>query len=278
MMFEQYKSTCNKTQNKKKENTMQKMRKLFLLMSVFLMASVYCGVARADVNPNDGAEMVWVPAGTFTMGSTDADNQAAGDEKPAHTVYLDGYWIYKTEVTVGQYKKFCAATGHAMPNLADGFSDDDHPIVDVSWNDAQAYCAWAGVKLPTEAQWEKAARGTDGRIYPWGNEFSTSKAWTKESGATHTAPVGSFPDGASPYGCLDMAGNVCEWCQDWYGKDYYASSPSSNPTGPGYAEGRVLRGGSWFSDSFYCRCANRDDPDPSLTLDIYGFRCVAPGQ
>jgi len=142
---------------------MQKMRKLFLLMSVFLVASVYCGVARAAVNPNDGAEMVWVPAGTFTMGSGDGKKVDNNDETPSHQVYLDGYWIYKTEVTVGQYKKFCAATGHAMPNLKGEDAGDDHPVTWVTWNDAQAYCAWAGVKLPTEAQWEKAARGTDGR-------------------------------------------------------------------------------------------------------------------
>jgi serine/threonine-protein kinase len=230
------------------------------------------------VNPNDGAEMVWVPAGTFTMGSGDGKKIDNNDETPSHQVYLDGYWIYKTEVTVGQYKKFCAATGHQMPRAPSWGWQDTHPIVNVSWDDAQAYCAWAGVKLPTEAQWEKAARGTDGRIYPWGNEFSSSKAWTSESGATHTAPVGSFPDGASPYGCLDMAGNVWEWCQDWYGKDYYASSPSSNPTGPGYAEGRVLRGGSWNGNSSFCRCANRNSNDPSFGGYDFGFRCVAPGR
>jgi formylglycine-generating enzyme required for sulfatase activity len=200
---------------------------------------------------------------------------ADDDEKPAHQVKLDGYWIYKNEVTVGQYKQFCAATGRTMPNLDSDFSGDDHPVVNVTWFDAVAYCRWAGVRLPTEAQWEKAARGTDGRIYPWGNVWDKDKA---NADGDQTTPVGSFPKGASPYGCLDMAGNVWEWCQDWYGSDYYASSPASNPTGPASGDKRVLRGGSWISTSYFCRCAGRDGNDPSSTYHGYGFRCVAPGR
>jgi iron(II)-dependent oxidoreductase len=220
--------------------------------------------------------MVYVAAGTFTMGSTDADKQAYPEEKPAHQVYLDGYWIYKNDVTVAQYKEYCAATGTEMPYLADGFSNDDHPIVNVSWKDAQAYCAWAGTKLPTEAQWEKAARGMNGQIYPWGNKFDKSKCWTAESDGSQTKPVGSFPYGASPYGCLDMAGNVWQWCSVL--DVDYADSPSKNPTGSVCAGG-VVRGGSWLNISLYCRCASRRlDAPTSMRVNNVGFRCAEPGQ
>lgn len=260
---------------------MAKMKKLFLTGCVLLAASVSgCGVVQATIqtktNPKDGAAMVYVPAGTFTMGSTDSDSQARSDEKPAHQVDLDGYWIYKNDVTVGEYKNFCAATNTKMPYLAAGFSADNQPIVNVSWNDAEAYCTWAGTTLPSEAQWEKAARGTDGRIYPWGNEFDKSKCWTEESGATHTAPVGSFPDGASPYGCLDMTGNVWQWCSDRYGEDYYANSLFSNPTGPDNGGDRVLRGGSWRRQSNRSRSAARLSGGQLCLGNSTGFRCIVP--
>jgi serine/threonine-protein kinase len=261
----------------------------FVVFGVLLPLGMLSGVSRAaktkdnakaqtKINPKDDAEMVYVPAGAFTMGSSDADMYADDDEKPAHQVTLDGYWIYKNEVTVGQYKKFCAATGHKMPKAPQGGWTNTHPIVNVSWDDAQAYCAWAGVKLPTEAQWEKAARGTDGRIYPWGNVWDTDKANAYGAYGDQTTPVGSFPKGASPYGCLDMAGNVWEWCQDWYGSDYYASSPTSNPTGPVSGQNRVLRGGSWYDNSNRCRSANRNSDDPSGRYPDSGFRCVVPGR
>jgi len=198
-----------------------------------------------------------------------------GIEGPAHQVTLDGYWIYKNEVTVGQYKQFCAATGRTVP---DGQGADDHPVVNVSWFDAVAYCRWAGVRLPTEAQWEKAARGTDGRVYPWGNDWddydikANTDEYQKSSQVHGTTAVGSFPKGASPYGCMDMAGNVWEWCQDWYDDvDYYKNSPTSNPTGPASGQYRVLRGGSWGNNSNDCRCAFRSCLDPSNGNDGFGF-------
>ena len=169
----------------------------------------------AGINPKDGAEMVWVPAGEFLMGST--DDEGVRDERPQRKVYLDGYWMYKTEVTVAQYRKFCEATNREMPEAPEWGWKEDHPVVNVSWHDAVDYAKWAGASLPTEAQWEKAARGTDGRVFPWGNEWdagacANSVSWSLKG----TKPVGSCPAGASPYGCVDMAGNAWEWCADWY--------------------------------------------------------------
>jgi formylglycine-generating enzyme required for sulfatase activity len=251
------------------------MKKYLLWMfGMMLVCGMLSGAAHAAVNQRDGAEMVWVPAGPFTMG--------AG--RDAHTVTLDGYFIYKNEVTVAEYKQFCAATGRKMPNPPFWGWIDTHPIVNVTWFDAVAYCRWAGVRLPTEAQWEKAARGTDGRKYPWGNVWddydikANTDEYQKSSQVHGTTPVGSFPKGGSPYGCLDMAGNVWEWCQDWYQDGYYKSSPTSNPTGPDNGQYRVSRGGSWVYDSYSAYSATRGNGDPSYILNNYGFRCVASGQ
>jgi len=268
------------------------------------------------VNPKDGAEMVWVPAGEFLRGSTDKeiatllkDFSAANDpikkiieaEKPQRKVYLDGYWIYRHPVTVAQYRKFCEATGRDMPEAPSWGWKDNHPMVMVNWQDATDYAKWAEVSLPTEAQWEKAARGTDGRKYPWGNEWDASKCANSGMGVYPTAvvekklestqPVGSYPAGASPYGCMDMAGNVCQWCADWYDPKYYKKAPARNPTGPskpvkfellpglmpGWTVdgGRVLRGDSWDIGNYGSfRCANRSRSVPSNRFDYCGFRCA----
>ena len=232
--------------------------------------------ARADALPTpaktgqtwtrlkDGAAMVAVPAGEFMESS-----------KPQRRVTLDGYWIDKNLVTVAQYKKFCGDTGRKMPSIPPWGWKDDHPMVNVTWNDAKAYADWAGASLPTEAQWEKAARGTDGRKYPWGNDWDTSKLWSSVDGEKHgTAPVGSFPKGASPYGALDMTGNVWEWCADWYGDDYYENAPARNPVGPATGDCRVLRGGCWYYVVEYgFRCAYRLDYEPPNRLTL-GFRCA----
>ena len=228
--------------------------------------------ARTRVDPKDGAEMVYVPAGEFVMGSK--DGVGADDEHPQHTVDLDAYWIYKNDVTVAQYRKFCDATGRQMPQAPAWVWKDDYPIVNVSWEDARAYCEWAGAALPTEAQWEKAARGTDGRAYPWGNDWDKTKANSDESRLNAPTGVGTYPGGASPYGCLDMAGNVWQWCADWYDPKCYSNSVTRNPAGPTGGSRRVLRGGAWNFVPDFCRSALRNSDNPTYWLDTYGFRCV----
>lgn len=227
--------------------------------------------------------MVWVPEGEFLMGSTDAEiaklvSENSGykeewfkSEKPQHTVYLDGYWMYKNEVTVAQYRKYCAETGKQMPTPPSWGWIDSHPMVNVSWYNAVDYAKWAGASLPTEAQWEKAARGTDGREYPWGNQWDTSKC-NNYTVLKKTQPVGSYAAGVSPYGCMDMAGNVWEWCADWSALDYYKSAPSRNPTGPSNGSYRVLRGGGWFYNVNLYRCALRFNIYPYSSLNYFGFR------
>jgi len=246
------------------------------------------------INPKDGATMVWITAGKFLMGSTDAQIEALCKanpsykkdwffgEKPQHSLYLDGFWMYKNDVTVAQYNKFCAATAREMRPAPSWGWIDDHPVVDVTWDDAKAYAAWAGVTLPTEAQWEKAAHGADGLIYPWGNEWDAEKCnnWLAKHFLHKTSPVESYPSGASPYGCMDMAGNVWQWCADWYDKNYYKNSPIQNPTGPTTGTARVLRGGSWYSnDSRYYRATDRDCYNPLTRYVDIGFRCAvcSPG-
>ena len=247
------------------------------------------GVGSTQVSSKDGMAQVYVPAGEFEMGSEDGDS----DEQPIHTVYLDAFWIDQTEVTNAMFATFLNDQGNqnegGMTWLDAGDEDvlikqngsewqpvsgyGDHPVIEVSWYGAQAYCEWAGRRLPTEAEWEKGARGTDGRTYPWGEGIDCSLAqYLGCSG--ETVPVGSKPDGASPYSALDMAGNVWEWVADWYDSDYYGNSPSNNPEGPASGGSRVLRGGSWLDDDGSVRSANRlrDTPDDSR-LNL-GFRCA----
>ncbi|MDE2207259.1 MAG: SUMF1/EgtB/PvdO family nonheme iron enzyme, partial [Armatimonadetes bacterium] len=170
--------------------------------------------AKQRTNPKDGAEMVWIPPGPFQMGDSDQS------DNPPRRVTLSGFWMYKNDVTVTEYRRFCDATGWRMPpapSFDPTWSQSDHPIVWVTWDDAAAYAKWAGCELPTEAQWEKAARGTDGRKYPWGSDWDISKLWCSNSqygDAGGTTAVGHY--GMSPYGCSDMAGNVWDWCRDWY--------------------------------------------------------------
>jgi len=237
-------------------------------------------VAKITKNPKDGADMVYVPASEFTMGSNELEI-----EKPIHRVMLDGYYIYRTPVTVKQYMLFCAATKRFLPP-APSFNRDwthlDHPIVNVTYADALAYCRWAGGTLPTEAQWEKAARGNDGSIYPWGNDFDRSKLWCSNSSAGDaggTKPVGSFPAGMSSYGALDMAGNVHQWCLDWFDPDFYRNrlATERNPENQSQGEqkSRVARGSSWFDkDSIRFHSAYRDAGPPNYRGDSNGFRCV----
>jgi formylglycine-generating enzyme required for sulfatase activity len=225
-----------------------------------------------EADYGDGIIMVYIPEGEFTMGSNDY-----ASEKPIHTVYLDGYWMGRNEVTFDQYDKYCEETKKKKPSGI-GWGRGNRPVIHVSWDDAVEYCKWLSnekglkFKLPTEAQWEKVARGTDSRMYPWGNGEPDETLANFNRKIVKTSPVGSYPKGASPYGLLDMAGNVWEWCNDWYGIDYYKKSPKKNPTGPESGTGRVLRGGGWGNNAGYIRCANRGNYDPSRRYTDVGFR------
>jgi len=235
-------------------------------------------------------EMVSVPAGEFIMGSDDDQD----DEKPRRTVYLDAFSIDKTEVTVAAYKACVDAGSCSAPSTTSRFCSgdyatynnwntsgrDDYPVNCVDWSQAKTYCNWAGKRLPTEAEWEKAARGTDGREYPWGNGGTQCSVAVmndgggKGCGSDRTWPVGSKPSGASPYGALDMAGNVWEWTADWYDAGYYADAPEKNPNGPQSGTERVNRGGGFSSPASDLRASNRVISAPSGTHELLGFRCA----
>ena len=175
-----------------------------------------------------------------------------------------------------QYTLCVNADGCTPPNNSRWQDSDyrDHPVTDASWNQATAYCAWAGVRLPTEAEWEKAARGTDGREYPWGDSAPDGRRLNYNRNVGDTTPVGKYPTGASPYGALDMAGNVFEWVNDWYDSDYYSVSPRDNPQGTAAGSSRVLRGGSWSSDDNLVRSVHRGNDEPFGPWHRYGYRCV----
>jgi formylglycine-generating enzyme required for sulfatase activity len=280
----------------------------------FILAISYTPLAMSSLPTGD---MVLVPAGEFLMGSP-AGSDGLLDEQPQRLVYLATYWIDRHEVTHDAYVRFVRTTGHRAPansnpattvweNHAPIAGIANHPVINVSWEDAAAYCTWLDKRLPTEAEWEKAARGTHGRQYPWGNEWDFMKAnsasywagrtidfqsgdsweafWVKGEGAriskekgikgeVLTTPVGSFPEGMSPYGLYDMAGNVAEWVQDWYNPNYYKEAPLSDPQGPIRGAIKAMRGGSWLKPAVSLRTSDRDwgtiDSRPSGT----GFRCA----
>jgi len=225
----------------------------------------------------DGREMILIPEGIFTRGST-----AGGfDEKPEQEIYLDAFYVDKYEVTVDSYNKFRRAANYAEPSVPFFQGDHallevpNHPVVGVSWVDATNYCNWAGKRLLTEAEWEKAARGTHGLHYPWGNEMLDKRVNMsgKGDGFEYMAPVGSFPMGRSVYGVYDMAGNVSEWVEDWYDQFYYQEAPMMNPAGPDDKKNRVFRGGSWDARSVDIRTTKRFAATPGRKDSIVGFRC-----
>jgi formylglycine-generating enzyme required for sulfatase activity len=223
----------------------------------------------------DGAVVVKIPAGEFLMGNKETERSPL-----EHQVYVSEFLIDKTGVTWSQYKKFAEATGVPLPGQEPYWGiHDDHPAVFVTWEDAKAYCEWAGARLPTEAEREKAARGTDGRKYPWGNEEPDPqrgvyrRAWGKEA----TAAVGTHPAGVSPYGLLDMGGNVWEWCSDWYDDGYYAVSPYRDPKGPPSGTAHVLRGGSWDSRPTVLSASCRNWGHRGYREGDFGFRCAMNG-
>lgn len=235
-------------------------------------------------------DMVFVPAGEFIMGTSEKELEQYlllfpyrrpsrfYDEQPQRIVYLDAFYIDKYEVTNEQYGKFLKETGRTPPPFWNDklYNQPNQPVVGVSWEDAKAYAEWAGKRLPTEAEWEKAARGTDGRIWPWGNEWDPTKLNANDVGTVdgyvYSAPVGSYPQGVSPYGVYDMAGNAWEWVADWYDKDYYKYGPKINPKGPPTGENHVARGGSWDMNNDFTRCASRFGLNPGSLLT--GIRCA----
>jgi formylglycine-generating enzyme required for sulfatase activity len=235
-----------------------------------------------EITDAKGIRMNLVPAGTFTMGS-----KKYPEEKPIHDVYLDSYYMDIYEVTNATYKE-CVSDGICeLPDNLNGkyggineYNDPkyaNHPVVFIYWNMAKSYCEWRDARLPTEAEWEKAARGTDGRTYPWGENIDTTYASFLNLGYinNNTTAVGSYEKGKSPYGMYDMANNVLEWVNDWYNDTYYQNSPSSNPLGPAdIRKYHVLRGGSGHSGSgFEYRSAARSGYDPYIASSI-GFRCA----
>lgn len=229
-----------------------------------------------------GAPMVWVSDGTFIMGSPKGSTI-----EPPHEVYLHAFYIDKYEVTTARYAKFLNATGHKQPGLVPMLweqvnlpYDGDRPVIGVAWGAAEAFCRWVGKRLPTEAEWEKAARGTDGRIYPWGNADPTfalanyNKPVTDNTCSDSLRPVGSYETGQSPYGIYDMAGNASEWVADWYDEKYYAASPKSNPKGPASGEQKVLRGGSFRASPTVLNSTTREGYLPVDKVLYAGIRCA----
>ena len=221
----------------------------------------------------DGAIVVKIPEGEFLMGNQEAERQPL-----EHRVHVSGFLMDKTAVTWRQYKRFAGATSTALPPHEPYWGiHDDQPAVFVTWDEANAYCEWAGARLPTEAEREKAARGTDGRMYPWGNEEPDSgravfrRSWGHHAG---TDAVGAHPSGASPYGLLDMGGNVWEWCADWYDENYYAASPPRDPKGPPTGRSHVVRGGSWDSRPDVLSCSVRNWGRRGYREGDFGFRCA----
>ena len=260
-----------------------------LTVVVYFVVFVFIGCGEdEDIFENAPREILWkkdsslmtlILEGRFEMGDH-LDNME--NSLPVHTVELDAFYMDVYEVTIGQFKEFVNQTRYDFKrwdDVADFSATDDHPIVYVTWADAEAYAKWAGKRLPTEAEWEYAARGgLTNKRYPWGDELLRNNAnyagiegndqWDGE-----TSPVGSFlPNG---YGIYDMAGNVWEWCADWYGEGYYAASSLENPKGPKVGQYRVLRGGSWSDHKYGLRVAYRYEYDPKVGHYLGGFRCVS---
>ncbi len=269
---------------------MGKFTGIFLIFAV-LTISVGCSREKREVSLSD---MILIPAGDFRMGSSEEEIErisrdlAHGEltpdarwfaaEMPQHEVHVEKFYINKYEITNAQYKEFIQATDHPLPRHWEGGTypegKADHPVVYVSWEDADAYCKWAGKRLPTEIEWEKAARGAETRIWPWGDTFDVTKCNVESWEGSGSRPVGSYPEGVSPYGVYDMAGNVWEWTGSWY--DAY---PGSTHTNPEFGKKlRVLRGGSWYHYNSLgpigARCASRDRAVPQSVSYVAGFRCA----
>lgn len=241
-------------------------------------AAVRIGEAPVDEQPIK-EDMALVPAGYFVHGT----NAGGYDEQPERRVYLNAFWIDRHEVTNYQYRTFVHATGHRKAGPPSRYARNvsqmrgvNQPVTYVSWDDADGYCRWKSKRLPTEAEWEKAMRGVDGRLWPWGNTADDLAAnWgSARDGFAVTAPVGSFKRDISPFGVADGAGNVMEWVADWYGEDVYRSAPERNPKGPEYAAYKVLRGGGYMSTGKDVRITSRSRMVPDFRDETIGFRCA----
>lgn len=257
------------------------------------------GIRATQVSKKDGMVMVYVPAGESLIGAGSDDEEADQDERPQHTIFLSAFWIDQTEVTNAMYALCVQASACqppekvAAPSVADDYYGnplfDQFPVIYVSWHDAANYCAWAERRLPTEAEWEKAARGMDGQMYPWGNQSPNGSLVNLcDASCTHeperdpsyndnypgVSQVGVFTQGASPYGALDMAGNVNEWVADFYDENYYSISPTTDPAGPSSGNLHVLRGGSSRQNAWYARTTHRAADWPNSNYSNLGFRCA----
>jgi len=229
------------------------------------------------------ADMVTIPAGPFIRGTT----SGGFDEQPQRTIFLEAFSIDRYEVTNHHYQQFVLATGHRKPgpparyakNIG-GMRGTNQPIIYVSWDDAMDYCRWKGKRLPTEAEWEKAMRGSDGRLWPWGNQEQPNGAnWARvQDGHDLSGRVGSFQTDKSPYGVMDGAGNVMEWVGDWYNETYYKNSPDQNPPSPEYGTYRVLRGGGYTTTGVDIRITSRSKMVPDFRAETIGFRCAGSEQ
>ena len=229
-------------------------------------------------------DLIYIPAGEFSMGSSDSDSNHYEDEAPIHKVYLDPFWITKTQITNAMFAQCVEAeacsysVGHSKNPCYLDPEYADHPVVYITWYMAQQYCGWTGGRLPSEAEWEKAARGVKGAKYPWGLLEPAQSIGVFFTNANNvigdTTPAGLFPEGASYYGVLDMGGNVREWVADWYDPFYYQFSPYENPNGPDQGENKVLKGASYLDPYTYSRAANRLSHEPNSPGATRGFRCV----
>jgi formylglycine-generating enzyme required for sulfatase activity len=259
---------------------------VFLKGWVFTIAFLLLGSVGFVIIKVEAGEMVLVPEGPFIMGSNEIDIHWAAkqfhsesyewyrDESPAHTVTLPAFQIDKYEVTVGEYSKYTKATGKAAPREFENprLNHPDQPVVSLPWQQAKDYCHWAKKRLPTEAEWEKAARGTDARYYPWGNEPDALNANIRGKGDNfrNTSPGGKFPEGASPYGAMDLSGNAWEWTEDWY-QPYPGNEYDNDLYGDKF---KVIKGGSWNSNLDLARPAVRGKATPEDKKNYIGFRCV----
>ena len=248
------------------------IRQVLILGLVFWGLLAACAPLPPLLIPKPPDSMVLVPAGWFLMGEDDGPSS----NQPQRQVYVDAFSIDRTEVTNAAFAQFVEETGYQPAGWTANVLPEHAaaPAAGILWREADAYCRWAGLRLPTEAEWEKAARGTDGRLYPWGNTWDGQRANTAEHGQGGPMPVGSFPTGASPYGALDMAGNVAEWVADYFDFAYYREAPDHNPRGPDKIMDHGLRGGSWASSREDARTFRRDSSHSVRSNRRVGFRCA----